>query len=76
MIARLLLEEALKLPPEEREQFCDELKNSLDVDREELSLLELEELRHRIEEHRAKPNDVVSWEDIKKRWQVKYGWSL
>jgi len=76
MTAHSLLEEALRLPPQEREQFCEELRNSLDADQEELSIKQLEGLRQRLEEHEADPTNVVSWEDIKTRWHAKYGWSL
>jgi putative addiction module component (TIGR02574 family) len=70
----LLLEEALKLPPQEREQLCEELWESLEADQTDLPPAQFEELKRRLEEHRANPNDVVSWDDIKARWRARYGW--
>src|SRR5580698_9205166 len=76
MTASLLLEEALKLPPQEREQLCEELWDSLEASDDDLTPEQLEELKRRLKEHKENPGDVVSWNDIKARWSARYGWNL
>ena len=75
MTANLILEQALQLPAEEREELCEELWASL-ASEGELTAGQQEELQKRIEDHRRNPDDVIAWDDLKMKWNARYGWSL
>lgn len=62
-----LLEEALKLPLEEREELCDKLQHSLRLGQDA-------ELARRLEAHREHPEQVISREALEAKWQAKWGW--
>lgn len=67
MTAALLLEEALKLPVEEREKLCDKLQDSLSVSADEV-------LARRLEAHRQHPDQVISREALESKWKAQWGW--
>lgn len=62
-----LLEEALKLPLEEREELCDKLQHSLQLGQDA-------ELARRLEAHREHPGQVISREALEAKWQAKWDW--
>ena len=69
MSAETLFEQALQLPPEERELLCERIWQSLDRDTAEEEILltsdQEEELKRRIEHAQAHPEDGISWEEFK-----------
>ena len=67
MTAAMLLEEALKLPVEEREKLCDRLQDSLSAGADEA-------LACRLEAHRQHPEQVISREALESKWQAQWGW--
>jgi putative addiction module component (TIGR02574 family) len=67
MTAAMLLQEALKLPVEEREKLCDELQHSLPSPG-------AAELARRLEAHRQRPDEVISREELEAKWQKKWNW--
>lgn len=69
----ILFEEALKLPDAERRKLADDLYKSLDTSLDEVYLTpeQMAELDRRIEYHRLHPDDVVPWEEVKKRLRLR-----
>ena len=65
----VLLEEALKLPVDERRKLAKDIFESIDEEREDFSLTAEQEaeLNRRIEYHRLHPEDVVPWEEVRER---------
>ena len=55
-----------RLTPEQRLSLIEEIWESLDEPTVPLSDAQRSELEDRIADHEANPQDVVSWEDIRK----------
>ncbi len=67
MTADSVLEQALQLPPEEREALCERIWESIGApDDDELTTEQAEELQRRMAHARAHPEDGIAWEDWKK----------
>ena len=67
MTADSVLEQALQLPPVEREELCERIWESISTpDEDDLTKEQAEELKRRIAAARANPEDGITWEDWKK----------
>jgi putative addiction module component (TIGR02574 family) len=64
MTTTVLLNEALKLPPEERGDLCEKIWSSLDDESARTAALKAE-MQRRIEDANAHPEDGIDWEDFK-----------
>ncbi len=64
-----ILEQALKLPIQERRKLADDIYVSIDVSDVAIYLTTEQEaeLERRIEYNRQHPDDVVAWEDVRER---------
>lgn len=64
-----ILEQALKLPIQERRKLADDIYESIEASDEEFYLTPEQEaeLNRRIEYNRQHPEDVVAWEDVNER---------
>lgn len=64
-----ILEQALKLPIQERRKLADDIYDSIDASDEEFYLTPEQEaeLNRRIEYNRQNPENVVAWDDVKER---------
>lgn len=62
----ILLEEALKLPIDERRRLADDIYDSIDASQEAVFLTPEQEteLVRRIENHRLHPEDGIPWEQV------------
>lgn len=67
MSADSVLEQALQLPPEEREALCERIWESISAPDDELTAEQAEELKRRIAQARANPEDGIAWEDWKRK---------
>ena len=58
-----------KLPPSERLQLAEQLFESVAAERENEAVPDpvLNELRDRVASYDANPEDVISWDDVKRR---------
>jgi len=58
-----------KLPPSERLQLAEQLFESVAAERENEAVPDpvLNELRDRVARYDANPEDVISWDDVKRR---------
>jgi putative addiction module component (TIGR02574 family) len=74
-MAKVQIEELLKLSVAERIQLVEDLWDSIAADPENVPLSEpqLEELRRRLAEHRANPDSAVPWEEVRRRLYERYG---
>jgi putative addiction module component (TIGR02574 family) len=65
----VLLEQALKLPVDERRQLADDIYESLNgsLDAVYLTPEQEAELDRRIEYNRLHPDEVIPWEDVRER---------
>jgi len=70
-----ILETAKKLPLSERLELLDALWETIIRDgyEPELTTAQAQELDRRLAEHEQNPDDVVSWETVKKGLESKYG---
>lgn len=67
MTADSVLEQALQLPPDEREALCERIWESIESpDDCDLTVKQAEELKRRIAAAHANPEDGITWEDWKK----------
>lgn len=67
MTADSVLEQALQLPPDEREALCERIWESISSsDDDDLTVEQSEELQRRIAHYNENPDDVITWEDWKK----------
>lgn len=64
-----LLEQALKLPVDDRRKLADDLYDSIDrdVDGFELSEEQKAEIDRRIADYKAHPERLISWEEARER---------
>ena len=64
-----LLEQALRLPVEDRRKLADDLYDSIDrdVDGFELSEEQKAEIDRRIADYKANPERLIPWEEARKR---------
>lgn len=77
MTANSVLEQALQLPPGEREVLCERIWASIGFpDDDDLTKEQAEELRQRIATARANPEDGITWEELKQKWERKWGWKI
>lgn len=69
MVASNLLEDVLKLPPEDRMELFDRIAESLADDARFDGLTESQKrlLEARIQDMEANPDDESDWEDVKAR---------
>lgn len=69
----VLLEEALKLPIDERRKLADDIYDSIDSSQDDFRLtLEQEaELQRRIDEHEKHPEDAIPWEEVWERLRTR-----
>lgn len=75
MTASVILDEALKLPLEEREVLCAKLWNSLHgAEVSESSVRD--EMQRRIQDAEEHPEEGIDWEDIKAEVLVTRGLKL
>ena len=74
-MAKVQIEELLKLSVAERIQLVEDLWDSIAADPENVPLSEsqLKELRRRLAEHRANPDSAVPWEEVRRRLYERYG---
>lgn len=65
----ILLDKALELPIPERIRLVEDIWDSIVTVPEavRLSPEQLAEIERRMEDYRSNPEDVVPWEDVKKR---------
>lgn len=71
MSSELVLKEARALPLAEQIELCRNLWDNI-VESKELTPGEAEFIDRRLQEHLENPGDVVSWEEVKARLEVKY----
>ena len=76
MTVDTLTEEALRLPASQREALCERLWASLDSEITSLPSEQADELERRIAHYEARPDDVVSWDDLKAELSHKRGLKL
>jgi putative addiction module component (TIGR02574 family) len=65
----VLLEQALKLPVDERRQLADDIYESIETSADAVSLTpeQMAELERRIEDSRLHPDDFYTWEEVRER---------
>ncbi len=63
------LEQILELPVSERIQLVEDIWDSIAAVPESVKLTpkQMEEIEHRLEDYRANPENVVSWEEVKNK---------
>lgn len=76
MTANVLLEQVLQLPPEEREELCEHIWKSLEDKDDGLTPEQTEELKRRIAHAQSHPDDGISWDDLRLKWERKWGWKV
>ncbi len=70
---RALLEELVKLSPEERIQLAQELWDSIAAeDMPPLTREQIEEMERRLAEHEKDPGRAVPWEEVRARLWARY----
>lgn len=70
----VILEEALKLPVNERIQLADQLYASVEENHEHSFSLtpdQLAELERRMEDHRKHPGSAIPWEVVRERMRKR-----
>ena len=68
-----IVEQIRKLPPDERREVIEQLRDEFAEFDDELSRDEAEFTDRRRREHREKPDDVVTWEQVKATISKKFG---
>ena len=69
MTAKTLLREALKLNEKDRKRLADDIWKTVEIDWNDPHLPEWQkaELEHRLQDARENPDDVVTWESVRKK---------
>jgi putative addiction module component (TIGR02574 family) len=76
MMANVLLEQALQLPPAERESLCEHIWESLENQDDSLTPEQEGELKRRIAHAKAHPEEGILWEELREKWGRKWGWKV
>jgi putative addiction module component (TIGR02574 family) len=74
MSATEIVEQIRKLPPEERREVIEHLRDEFAEVDDELTPEQAAELDRRVEEFRKNPKAGVPWEQVRAKIGKKYGW--
>jgi putative addiction module component (TIGR02574 family) len=74
MSATEILDQLRALSPAERRGIVGKIWDEFADDAMELTQDQGEELDRRLAEHLARPQEVVSWKEIKEATEAKHGW--
>ena len=74
-MAKVPIEDLLKLSVAERIQLVEDLWDSVAADPTNVPLTEAQkkELRARVAEHKADPESAIPWEEVRRRLYERYG---
>lgn len=74
-MAKVPMKEILELSVAERIQLVEDLWDSVAADPESISVTDSQkqEVRRRLEEHRADPESATPWDEVRKELYERYG---
>lgn len=74
-MVKVPIKEILELSVAERIQLVEDLWDSVAADPESISVTDSQkqEVRRRLEEHRADPESATPWEEVRKELYERYG---
>lgn len=74
-MAKVPIKEILELSVAERIQLVEDLWDSVAADPESISVTDSQkqEVRRRLEEHRADPGSATPWDEVRKELYERYG---
>lgn len=74
-MAKVPIKEILELSVAERIQLVEDLWDSVAADPESISVTDSQkqEVRRRLEEHRADPESATPWDEVRKELYERYG---